>query len=98
MGKIPCELNEIDWKENLSPRNDKLCRHICAFSNMPGGGFLVFGIDDKKGEILGVDKKSVDSIVERLSSLCRDSVYPLVRIDHSIETFRNKDLFFRMCN
>lgn len=40
LGKIPSELNEIDWKASLSPNNDKLCRHIAAFANLPGGGFL----------------------------------------------------------
>ena len=47
LGTIPQELNELDWKETLSPNNDKLCKHISAFSNHPGGGFIVFGIDNK---------------------------------------------------
>lgn len=94
LGKIPSELNEIDWKATLSPKNDKLCRHISAFANLPGGGFLVFGVDDKTGALLGVDKASADNIVERLASLCRDGVNPLVNIDHSIETFRDYELLF----
>lgn len=94
LGKIPSELNEIDWKATLSPKNDKLCRHISAFANLPGGGFLVFGVDDKTGALLGVDKASADNIVERLASLCRDGLNPLVSIDHSIETFRDHELLF----
>jgi len=94
LGKIPSELNEIDWKATLSPKNDKLCRHISAFANLPGGGFLVFGVDDKTGALLGVDKANADNIVERLASLCRDGVDPLVSIDHSIETFREHELLF----
>ncbi len=35
LGKVPSELNEIDWKEQLSPNNDKLCKHISAFANLP---------------------------------------------------------------
>ena len=31
LGTIPQELNELDWKETLSPNNDKLCKHISAF-------------------------------------------------------------------
>ena len=42
---IPQELNELDWKESLSPNNDKLTRHLSAFANLPGGGFMVFGIE-----------------------------------------------------
>lgn len=94
LGKVPTELNEIDWKEDLSPKNDKLCQHISAFANMPGGGFLVFGIDNKTANIIGIDKPKADNIIERLASLCRDGVNPLVKIDHSIETFRSEELLF----
>jgi predicted HTH transcriptional regulator len=94
LGKIPSELNEIDWKITLSPNNDKLCKHIAAFANLPGGGFLAFGIDDNNGKVLGIDKADAGSIVERLASLCRDGVDPLVSIDHSIETFRDEELLF----
>lgn len=94
LGKVPTELNEIDWKADLSPKNDKLCQHISAFANMPGGGFLVFGVDNKTAHIVGIEKDKADNIVERLASLCRDGVYPLVKIDHSIETFRGEALLF----
>lgn len=94
LGKIPTELNEIDWKEDLSPKNDKLCQHISAFANMPGGGFLVFGINNKTAQIIGVERDKTDIIIERLASLCRDGVNPLVKIDHSIETFRGIELLF----
>lgn len=94
LGKVPSELNEIDWKETLSPKNDKLCQHISAFANMPGGGFLVFGINNKTASIIGIERKEADNTVERLASLCRDGVDPLVKIDHSIETFRGEELLF----
>jgi predicted HTH transcriptional regulator len=94
LGKVPSELNEIDWKSDLSPKNYKLCQHISAFANMPGGGFLAFGIDNKTATIIGVNKLNADNIVERLASLCRDGVNPLVKIDHSIETFRGEELLF----
>lgn len=94
LGKVPSELNEIDWKEGLSPKNDKLCKHISAFANLPGGGSLVFGINGKTAEVLGIQREEADNIVERLSSLCREGVYPTVKIDHTIETFRRKELLF----
>lgn len=46
---IPQELNEIDWKGGLSNKTDRLAQHICAFANLSGGGFLVFGINDDAG-------------------------------------------------
>lgn len=33
---MPQELNELDWKESLSPNNEKLIKHLTAFANLPG--------------------------------------------------------------
>lgn len=87
LGKVPQELNELDWKETLSPKNDKLCQHISAFANLPGGGYLVFGIEDKTAIPKGITKVDADKIIEKLASLCRDGVEPLVSIDHSVEEY-----------
>jgi len=91
---IPQELNELDWKETLSPDNKKLSRHISAFANHPGGGFLVFGIEDKNAIPKGVNQRDVNSIIEKLGSLCRDSVNPLVAMDHAIEEYNDHPLLF----
>lgn len=89
---VPSELNELDWKENLSPKNDKLTKHLSAFANLPGGGFIVFGVNDKTGEVVGIGKYKVDEIVDRLSSLSRDSLEPIVSLDYTIENFHDKDV------
>lgn len=94
LGKIPQELNELDWKENLSPKNDKLCQHICAFANLPGGGFMVFGVEDKTAIPKGIKYEEANLIVEKLASLCRDGVSPLIAIDHSIEEYAGVSLLF----
>ncbi|GHT62421.1 transcriptional regulator [Bacteroidia bacterium] len=85
---VPQELNEIDWKEELSPNNKKLCRHLSAFANHPGGGFLVFGIEDKSGRVQGIGQEQAELIMQKLSSLCRTSVFPLVSLDHAIEEYK----------
>lgn len=46
LSPVPQELNEIDWKGGLSDNKDRLAQHICAFSNLNGGGILVFGVND----------------------------------------------------
>lgn len=94
LGIIPQEINELDWKNGLSPKNDKLCQHICAFANLSGGGYLVFGVDDNTGKILGITKDFSKNVVERLSNLCRDGVNPLVSIDHAIEQYNDVPLLF----
>ncbi|MCX8514412.1 MAG: putative DNA binding domain-containing protein [Burkholderiales bacterium] len=94
LGVIPQEINELDWKERLSPKNDKLCQHICAFANLPGGGYLVFGVEDSTSKVLGVTKEFADNVIERLANLCRDGVSPLVSLDHAIEQYADKPLLF----
>lgn len=94
LNPIPQELNEIDWKEDLSPNNKKLCRHLSAFANYPGGGFLVFGIEDRAAKLIGITQEQAESIMQRLSSLCRDSVFPVVTLDHAIEKYKGVPLLF----
>lgn len=92
LGNVPLEVNDLDWKEGLSANANKLAQHISAFSNYPGGGFIVFGISDKTAEVVGVSSQEANLIVERLSSIGRDSLEPNVSLDHSIETFKEKEI------
>jgi len=39
------ELNELDWKSEISPDKKRLAEHLSAFANYPAGGFMVYGID-----------------------------------------------------
>jgi predicted HTH transcriptional regulator len=88
LNPVPQEINEIDWKEQLSPDNKKLCRHLSAFANHPGGGFLAFGIEDKTCKLVGIKRQESELIMQKISSLCRDSVFPPVNLDHAIEEYK----------
>ncbi|HUH50642.1 MAG TPA: ATP-binding protein [Flavobacterium sp.] len=94
LNPIAQELNELDWKEDLSPNNQKLSKHLSAFSNLPGGGFLVFGIGDKTGEVKAITTENAELIVQKLSSLARDTLSPEVAIDHRIEQYLDKPILF----
>ena len=39
---VPQELNELDWKTDLSDKSDRMAQHISAFANTPRGGYLMF--------------------------------------------------------
>jgi ATP-dependent DNA helicase RecG len=41
---VPQELNELDWKFDLSPDRIRLSEHISGLANLTGGGFLVLGV------------------------------------------------------
>ncbi|MCK9425421.1 MAG: putative DNA binding domain-containing protein [Ignavibacteriaceae bacterium] len=91
---IPQELNELDWKEGLSSNNEKLAHHLSAFANHPGGGYMIFGIKNSDGKPVGIDKSKVTEYIQRLSNISRDALDPLVKIDHSVETYENVPLLF----
>ena len=82
---VPHELNELDWKQDLSPDSERVAQHISAFANQVGGGYFAFGIT-RTGGMPGVTRKDADDILDRLGSIVRDSVEPPQRVDHAIET------------
>ena len=89
---VPHELNELDWKEELSPNQMKLSRHLSAFANYPGGGFLVFGIKNDGISFVEITKQKAEKIFSTLANLAKDSLLPNVSIDHSIIDYKGNSL------
>lgn len=85
------ELNDLDWKLDLSAKGDRVAEHLCAFANNPGGGFLVFGVNDN-GDAVGVDEEQIKQILTRLSSIARDGLEPPAKLEHSVERFEERAL------
>jgi len=87
------ELNELDWKVALSPDKKRLTEHLSAFSNYPGGGCMVFGIDGD-GIPQGVHAKTVETTVNQLSNLGRAALNPPVALHHAVEAYGAVRLLF----
>lgn len=88
---LPQELNEIDWKVDFSEKGDRFARHLSAFSNYSGGGFLVFGINND-GSMEGLDRQRCDIILEKIGNIARSTVEPQIQIDHMVKTMYGVDL------
>ncbi|HLE09872.1 MAG: hypothetical protein A2504_10860 [Bdellovibrionales bacterium RIFOXYD12_FULL_39_22] len=88
---IPQELNEIDWKVMLSNKKERLKKHLSAFSNLQGGGFLVFGINND-GTVVGIDDESSRYIADYLANIARTSVDPQINIKFVTFIFEEKSL------
>jgi len=88
---LPHEKNELDWKSDLSPNGDKVAQHLSAFSNLHGGGFLVFGISDE-GVPQGVRGTSYLDIIKKLGNIAREGLIPSIAIDHSIVSYDGVEL------
>lgn len=89
---FPQELNEIDWKCQLSTKTDRLAQHISAFANYAGGGFLVFGVDN--GQIIGINNGDCEEIVKTLGNIARQNLIPPIVLDHTAIEYQSKNLLF----
>ncbi len=87
------ELNELDWKAALSPDKKRLTEHLSALANQPGGGYLVFGVDNS-GIPLGMNEDAVEKIVIQLANLGRAGLEPSLALDHAVEEFNGVRLLF----
>jgi ATP-dependent DNA helicase RecG len=80
---VPQELNELDWKTDLSDKSDRIAQHISAFANNPKGGYLMFGINDN-GVVGSLDKPQMDDIIKKIGNIARNNVAQPVGIDHAV--------------
>jgi predicted HTH transcriptional regulator len=87
------ELNELDWKAALSPDKKRLVEHLSALANLPGGGYLVFGVD-ANGTPVGVSQSEIEKVTNQLANLGREAVEPRLAIDHGVETYAGMRLLF----
>lgn len=83
---IPQELNGIDWKSGLSENTDRLAQHICAFSNLSGGGVLAFGIDNS-GEFLELSQENIEKISSRLDNIAQNRMVTPIQLEHAVLDF-----------
>ncbi|MCK5883955.1 MAG: putative DNA binding domain-containing protein [Bacteriovoracaceae bacterium] len=78
---LPQELNEVDWKVALSHKKDRLKKHLSAFSNLSGGGFLIFGVNDD-GKVVGISDEESRLIADALANMARTGLEPQVNIKY----------------
>jgi predicted HTH transcriptional regulator len=90
---VPSELNEIDWKSELSPKSERLAQHLCAFANLSGGGFLVFGVNDD-ATLFSISKEESDETIKTIGNIARNNLSNPVTIQHTIEEFEGHSLLF----
>lgn len=60
LNPVATELNELDWKSNISDKSERLSPHFLAFANNAGGDFLVLGINNN-GQFIQLSKDAFDN-------------------------------------
>lgn len=93
LNPIPTELNELDWKSGLSCKTERLAQHISAFSNMKGGGMLVYGINND-GTCFSLSKEEADKTIQLLGNIAKNNLTYAVTIEHSIIEYNGNSLLF----
>ena len=90
---VPQELNEIDWKGGLSDNNERLAQHICAFSNLPGGGILVFGVNND-ASFVEMTKDEIERVTSKLDNIAQNRMYMPLQLDHTVLDYEGHPLLF----
>ena len=81
------ESSTIQFKERL-PHPDSLAHELIAFSNTRGGK-IVFGVNDKTGELNGLSFSEIQQINQQVVNVASQKVYPSVFL--ATETISVKD-------
>jgi predicted HTH transcriptional regulator len=72
------ETSRVQFKQELG-NHERIAAEIIAFSNSKGG-MLLFGIEDKGGNIIGLDYHELQKTSNSIATIASDSVKPLVYI------------------
>ncbi len=87
-GKI--EGTKLDFKEKVEFKKAKSwLKTVSAFSNTQGG-LLIFGVEDKTREIIGVD--DIEETSERISKMINDRILPRPNFEIRTEAKGNKEI------
>ena len=70
------ETSKVQFKKEID-NDDSIAAELIAFSNSKGGKIL-FGIEDKKGTVLGLDYQQLQSYNNRIATIANDKVKPQI--------------------
>lgn len=90
---VASELNELDWKSGLSCKTDRLAQHLCAFSNLKGGGLLVYGVNND-ASMFSVSKEEADNIIQKLGNIAKNNLSSAIAIEHWTTDYKGRSLLF----
>jgi len=70
------ESSRVQFKERM-PHSDSMAHELIAFSNSKGG-MIIFGINDKTGELNGLSFNEIQQINQQIINIASQKVYPPV--------------------
>ena len=83
------ESKNIEYKVAVPKKSEKYMKTVVAFAN-GNGGKIVFGIDDKTLEIVGMDEENIFKTMDAITNAISDSCEPRIRPDVTLQTVNDK--------
>ena len=83
------ESKNIEYKVAVPKKSEKYMKTVVAFAN-GNGGKIVFGIDDKTLEVVGMDEDNIFKTMDAITNAISDSCEPRIRPDVTLQTINNK--------
>ena len=78
------ETSKVQFKRELD-NQDKVAAELIAFSNSKGG-ILLFGVEDKTGDIIGLDYEALQKTSNAIGTIANELVKPTVYITTEVVT------------
>lgn len=83
------ESKNVEYKVTVPDKSEKYMKTVVAFANGRGGR-IVFGIDDKTLEIVGMDVDNIYKTMDAITNAISDSCEPAIRPDVAMQTVKDK--------
>ena len=83
------ESKNIEYKVAVPKKSEKYMKTVVAFAN-GNGGKIVFRIDDKTLEIVGMDEDNIFKTMDAITNAISDSCEPRIRPDVTLQTVNDK--------
>ena len=82
------ETSKVQFKKEID-NDDSIAAELIAFSNSKGG-IIMFGIEDKKGTVLGLDYQQLQSYNNRIATIANDKVKPQIFLYTEVVSVRSE--------
>ena len=83
------ESKNVEYKVTVPEKSEKYMKTVVAFANGRGGR-IVFGIDDKSLDVVGMDVDNIYKTMDAITNAISDSCEPAIRPDVAMQTVRDK--------
>lgn len=90
------ESQVVEYKVERSASAKSYIKTVVAFANARGGT-LVFGVDDKAREVVGVPSEKVFQDADAIANAIADSIAPRSSLRLRLKAFKTKTLFWLRC-